>query len=74
MIDSESKEQMVIEVQILNLKYGERDTKLLVENFREIGKSWKTDGSIGNAKILTKLRMASLIQNKIEDTNTKSKV
>ena len=50
MIDLELNEQMVIEAQRLNFQYGEKDTKLLVENFREIGKSWKTDGSIGNAK------------------------
>ena len=50
MINSELKEEMVVEAQRIKLKYVEKNHKVLVQNFREIGKSWKTDGSIENAR------------------------
>ena len=46
---------MVIEAQKLKLKYGKQDQKFLVENFSEIGKSWKMDGSVGNAQKINKI-------------------
>ena len=50
MIDSALKEEMVVEAQRINLKYAEKDQMVMVQNFREIGKSWKMDGSVSNAK------------------------
>ena len=50
MIDSALEEEMVVEAQRINLKYTEKDQMVMVQNFREIGKSWKMDGSVGNAK------------------------
>ena len=55
MIDSELKDRMVIEAQKLKLKYGKQDQKFLVENFSEIGKSWKMDGSVENAQKINKI-------------------
>mgnify|MGYP001478366917 CR=1 FL=1 len=50
MIDSALKEEMVVEAQRINLKYAEKDQMVMVQNFRGIGKSWKMDGSVSNAK------------------------
>jgi hypothetical protein len=49
-IDSALKEEMVIEAQKVKLTYQDNDEMVMVQNFREIGKSWKMDGSIDNAK------------------------
>ena len=49
-INSALKEEMVVEVQRLKLTYSEKNQNVMVENFREIGKSWKMDGSLENAK------------------------
>ena len=55
--DSVLKEEMLLEVQRVKLKYWEKEQKVLVQNFREIEKSWKTDGSIENVKKIIRLRM-----------------
>ena len=55
LIDSELKDRMVIEAQKLKLKYGKQDQNFLVENFSEIGKSWKMDGSVENAQKINKI-------------------
>ena len=55
LIDSELKDGMVIEAQKLKLKYGKQYQTFLVENFSEIGKSWKMDGSVGNAQKINKI-------------------
>ena len=39
MIDSALKKEMVVEAQRINLKYAEKDQMVMVQNFREIGKS-----------------------------------
>ena len=49
-IDSELKDRMLKEAQKVGLRFGKDDRKFLVENFSEIGKSWKTDGSVENAQ------------------------
>jgi len=49
-INSALKEEMVVEAQRLKLTYSEKNQDVMVENFREIGKSWKMDGSLENAK------------------------
>ena len=54
-IDSSLKEEMVLEAQRLALTYTKKDQKVLVENFREIGKSWKMDGSVENAKRINQI-------------------
>ena len=48
-IDSELKDRMLKEAQNVGLHFGKVNRKFLVENFTEIGKSWKTDGSVENA-------------------------
>ena len=40
MIDFALKEEMVAEAQIIKLKYVEKDQKVIVQNFCEIGKSY----------------------------------
>lgn len=69
MIDSALKEEMVVEAQRIKLKYVEKDVKVLVQNFRGIGKSWKMDRSLENAKILIRLRMECSIPKKMKGTN-----
>ena len=54
-IDSELKDRMLKEAQKVGLRFGKVDRKFLVENFSEIGKSWKTDGSIENAKMINQV-------------------
>ena len=48
--DSVLKEEMLLEVQRVKLKYWRNEQKVLVQNFRDIEKSWKTDGSIENTE------------------------
>ena len=54
-IDSELKDRMLKEAQKVGLRFGRDDRKFLVENFSEIGKSWKTDGSIENAQMINQV-------------------
>ena len=68
MIDSALKEEMVVEAQRIKLKYMEKDMTVLVQTFREIGKSWKMDGLIKNAKKI-RLRMECSIPKETKDTN-----
>ena len=49
-INSALKEEMVVDAQMLKLTYSEKNQNVMVENFREIDKSWKMDGSVENAK------------------------
>jgi len=50
MIDSELKKGMLVEAQKLGLKYIKNSTTFMVENFSEIGKLSKLDGSVQNAR------------------------
>ena len=50
MIDFVLKEEIVLESQRVELKYGEKEQKVLVNFLCGIAKSWKTDGSIKNAE------------------------
>ena len=54
-IDSELKDKMLKEAQKVGLRFGKDDRKFLVENFSVIGKSWKNDGSIENAKMINQV-------------------
>ena len=45
-IDSALKGEMVVEAQRIKFKYTEKDQMVIVQNFWEIGKSWKMDGSV----------------------------
>ena len=62
MIDSALREEMVVKAQRIKSKYAEKDQKVMVQNFCEIGKTWKMDGSIENAKKSIGLHMEYLIQ------------
>ena len=54
-INSALKEEMVVEAQRLKLTYSEKNQNVMVKNFREIGKSWKMDGSVENAKKINQI-------------------
>lgn len=55
MIDSELKGRMLKEALAAGLTYGKEDKEFRVEKFTEIGKSWKLDGSVENAKKINRI-------------------
>lgn len=46
---------MVVEAQRIRLKYAEKDQMAMVQNFWEIGKSWKVDGAVESAEKLNQV-------------------